>query len=69
MIASSRNSAFCQQFLQKAEAANPAGDIYLITNRLSSHNSLSTDLTGDHPRIHHVFIPVGACWLNLQEGW
>ena len=23
----------------------------------------------DHPRIHHAFIPVGACWLNLQEGW
>jgi hypothetical protein len=23
----------------------------------------------DHPRIHHAFIPVGACWLNLQEAW
>ncbi|MFJ2272539.1 IS630 family transposase, partial [Streptomyces sp. NPDC087849] len=23
----------------------------------------------DHPRIRHVFIPVGASWLNLQEGW
>ncbi|MFF3420232.1 hypothetical protein ACFYW9_37040 [Streptomyces sp. NPDC002698] len=23
----------------------------------------------DHPRIHHAFIPVGACRLNLQEGW
>lgn len=23
----------------------------------------------DHPRIHHDFIPVGASWLNLQEGW
>ncbi|MFD5429669.1 IS630 family transposase [Streptomyces sp. NPDC127084] len=23
----------------------------------------------DHPRIRHVFIPVGACWLNLQEAW
>ncbi|MEU1425165.1 hypothetical protein [Kitasatospora sp. NPDC005751] len=22
-----------------------------------------------HPRIKHVFIPVGACWLNLQEAW
>ena len=22
-----------------------------------------------HPRVHHVFIPKGACWLNLQEGW
>ncbi|MFD8561721.1 hypothetical protein ACFV1N_30930 [Streptosporangium canum] len=22
-----------------------------------------------HPRIQHAFIPVGACWLNLQEAW
>jgi len=22
-----------------------------------------------HPRLHQVFIPTGACWLNLQEGW
>src|SRR5260370_10307297 len=21
------------------------------------------------PSIQHVFIPKGACWLNLQEGW
>jgi hypothetical protein len=21
------------------------------------------------PRIRHAFIPVGACWLNLQEAW
>ncbi|MEU1457338.1 hypothetical protein [Streptomyces avermitilis] len=37
---------------------------------MSSHNSLSTRTwLEDHPRIHHAFIPVGACWLNLQEGW
>ncbi|MFE0377185.1 hypothetical protein ACFW1M_16720 [Streptomyces inhibens] len=36
---------------------------------LSSHNSLSTWIwLEDHPRIHHVFVPVRACWLNLQEG-
>jgi hypothetical protein len=22
-----------------------------------------------HPRVKQVFIPVGACWLNLQEAW
>ena len=22
-----------------------------------------------HLRLPHVFIPTGACWLNLQEGW
>ncbi|MEU6051094.1 hypothetical protein ABZ829_11710 [Streptomyces xanthochromogenes] len=42
MTATSRNSVFYQQFLQKLEAANPAGDIYVITDNLSSHSSLST---------------------------
>ncbi|WP_426570350.1 transposase [Streptomyces canus] len=70
MTATSRNSAFYQQFLQLVEDANPVGDIYVITDNLSSHNSVSTRTwLEDHPRIRHVFIPVGACWLNLQEGW
>jgi transposase len=70
MTATSRNSAFYQRFLQLVEDANPVGDIYVITDNLSSHNSVSTRTwLEDHPRIKHVFIPVGACWLNLQEGW
>jgi transposase len=70
MTASSRNSAFYQQFLQRLEDANPVGQIVVVTDNLSSHNSLSTRTwLEDHPRIRHVFIPVGACWLNLQEGW
>ncbi|MEU2832212.1 transposase [Streptomyces lavendulae] len=70
MTATSRNSAFYQQFLQKLEMSNPVGAIYVITDNLSSHNSLSTRTwLEDHPRIKHVFIPVGACWLNLQEAW
>lgn len=70
MTASSRNSAFYQQFLHKVETVNPSGDIYVVTDNLSSHNSLSTRTwLHDHPRIRHVFIPVGVCWLNLQKGW
>ncbi|MFD7409411.1 transposase [Streptomyces sp. NPDC059866] len=70
MTATSRSSAFCQQFLQLVEEANPHGDIYVISDNLSSHNSLSTRTwLEEHPRIRHAFIPVGACWLNLQEGW
>ncbi|MFF7023201.1 transposase [Streptomyces klenkii] len=70
MTAFSRNSVFYQKFLKRLETANPTGGIYVITNNLSSHNSLSTRTwREDHPRIHHVFIPVGTCWLNLQEGW
>lgn len=68
--AASRNSANYQQFLQRIEDANPAGAIWIVTDNLSSHNSKATrEWLEDHPRIHHVFIPVGACWLNLQEGW
>ncbi|MFF7535393.1 IS630 family transposase [Streptomyces bobili] len=70
MAASSRNSVFYQQFLQLVEDANPNGEIWIVTDNLSSHNSLSTRTwLEDHPRIRHAFIPVGACWLNLQEGW
>ncbi|MGW6218222.1 transposase [Streptomyces sp. NPDC055109] len=69
MTASSRNSVFYQQFLQQLGDANPTGQIWIVTDNLSSHNSLSTRTwLKDHPRIHHAFI-VGACWLNLQEGW
>ncbi|MER5667128.1 transposase [Streptomyces mirabilis] len=70
MTASSRNSVFYQQCLQQIEDANPSGEIWIVTDNLSSHNSLSTRTwLEDHPRIHHTFIPAGACWLNLQEGW
>ena len=42
----------------------------MITDNLSSHSSLETRTWLEaHPRFHHVFIPTGACWLNLQEGW
>ncbi|WP_406307242.1 transposase [Streptomyces sp. NBC_00885] len=70
MTPSSRNSVFYQQFLQWLEQAHPDGEIWIVTDNLSSDNSLSTRTwLEDHPRIHHAFILVGACWLNLQEGW
>ena len=70
MCAPSRHSAAYQDFLQRAEHANPEGTIYVITDNLSSHNSKSARAwLDDHPRIRHAFIPKGACWLNLQEAW
>jgi transposase len=70
MTAPSRNSACYQQFLQKIEDANPHGQIVIVTDNLSSHDSNSTRAwLQDHPRIAQVFIPICACWLNLQEGW
>jgi transposase len=71
MCAPSRNSsAHYQRFLQQVEDDNPGGQLVIITDNLSSHHSKATRawLEG-HPRIRHAFIPKGACWLNLQEGW
>jgi hypothetical protein len=45
MTTTSRNSAFYQQFLQLVEDANPVGDIYVITDNLSPHNSVSARTT------------------------
>jgi hypothetical protein len=67
--APARNSKNYIALLAAIEADNPKGDLYLITDNLSSHNSLETRTWMEaHPRLHHVFIPTGACWLNLQEG-
>lgn len=70
LTSASRNSAGWQRFLALLEQANPTGTIAVITDNLSSHNSVSTrEWLIDHPRIQQVFIPKGACWLNLQEAW
>jgi hypothetical protein len=63
--AASRNSKGDIALLADLEADNPKGDIFIITDNLSSQNSLETRtwLEG-HPRLHQVFIPTGACWLN-----
>jgi len=70
MTAPSRNSANWQRFLALVEWANPGGEVAVVTDNLSSHTSVATRewLVG-HPRIRQVFIPKGACWLNLQEAW
>lgn len=70
VTAPSRDSVGYQQLLAAVEAANPTGEIAVITDNLPSHSSFSTRtwLAG-HLRIRQVFIPVGTCWLNLQEAW
>jgi hypothetical protein len=68
--AASRNSKGYIALLADIEADHPTGDMFVITDNLSSHNSLETRTwLADHPRMQHLFIPKGACWLNLQEGW
>ncbi|MFC9557494.1 transposase [Rhodococcus sp. NPDC056960] len=67
ITASCRNSVAYQRFLQTVEQDNPNGEIVVVTDNLSSHRSVSTRTWfEEHPRIRQVFIPVGACWLNLQ---
>ena len=68
--AASRNSTNYITLLQDIEADNVTGDVFIITDNLSSHNSAQTRAwLAEHPRLQQVFIPKGACWLNLQEGW
>jgi hypothetical protein len=68
--ASSRNSAYCQEFLAAVAKANPRGKIVVITDSLSGHTSFATRTwLKKHPRITQVFIPVGASRLNPQEAW
>lgn len=70
LSAASRNTAGYLQLLTALDQANPAGDLYLIADNLASHTSgpIQTWLAA-HPRVQQVFIPTGASWLNLQEGW
>jgi hypothetical protein len=66
----SRNTEGYLRLLQAVERANPSGKLYLITDNLSSHKSPPIrEWLEKHPRLEQVFIPVGACWLNLQEAW
>ncbi len=66
----SRNTAGYLRLLDAVDAANPEGDLYLITDNLASHKSPPIqEWLAANPRVRHLFIPTGACWLNLQEAW
>jgi DDE superfamily endonuclease len=68
--ARSRNTAGYLDLLGRLDRANPKGDLYVIADNLSSHTSGPIQAwLAEHPRVHPVPLPVGACWLNFQEGW
>jgi hypothetical protein len=70
VTAPARNTAGYLRLLAAVERANPAGERCLIADNLSSHKRPPIQAWLDaHARVHQVFIPKGACWLNLQEGW
>jgi hypothetical protein len=68
--ASARTTTGYRALLQTLDHAYPRGDRYLVTDTLSSHLSGPIrDWLAAHPRIAQAFIPVGAAWLTLIEGW
>ncbi len=68
--ARSRNTTSYLELLQTLERSYPTGDLYLIADNLARHTSGPIrEWLAAHPRIQHAFIPVGAAWLNLIEGW
>ena len=70
LTASSRTTAGYLQLLAAVATAHPTGARYRITDNLSSHKSPPIQAwLAEHPRVQQVFIPTGASWLNLQEGW
>jgi hypothetical protein len=68
--APARNTAWYLALLQTLDHTCPHGVLYLITDHLSSRSSGPIrDWLSAHPRVQQTFIPVGAAWLNLIEGW
>jgi hypothetical protein len=68
--APARNTAGYLELLRTLDQTYPQGDLYLVADNLASHSSGPIrDWLAEHPRIQHAFIPVGAAWLNLIEGW
>jgi hypothetical protein len=68
--APARNTAGYLALLQALDHTFAHGDLYLITDHLSSHSSGPIrDWLSAYPRVRQAFIPVGAAWLNLIEGW
>lgn len=68
--ARSCNTSGYLELLQTLDHTYPTRDLYLIADNLASHSSGPIqDWLEAHPRIQHAFIPIGAAWLNLIEGW
>ncbi len=69
-MAPSRNTSGYLDLLRMLDQTYPQGDLYVIADNLASHSSGPIrDWLAAHPRVQHAFIPVGAAWLNLIEGW
>jgi hypothetical protein len=70
MTAPARHSGNYQRLVPLVEDADSTGDLWIVTDNLSRHDSAATRTwLVDHPRIGHAFLPTRACWLDMAEGW
>jgi transposase len=70
LTAPARNTAGYLALLKAAAGEHPAGELYVITDNLASHKSPPIQAwLAANPRVQQVFLPTGACWLNLIEAW
>jgi hypothetical protein len=68
LTAPSRNTKGYVRLLEAVERRNPSGDLYLITDNLSSHKSPSIrQWLEKHQRVKQIFIPVGAWWRLFRR--
>jgi transposase len=68
--APARTTAGYLRLLQAIAQDHPEGELSLVADHLSSHQRPPIQAwLAEHPRVHPVFIPTKACWLNRIEGW
>jgi hypothetical protein len=65
-----RDSINFTTFMDQVEQWIPQGDVHLVIDNLSIHASVqSLRWNFGHRRFYCHFLPTGAAWLNLIEGW
>lgn len=65
-----RDSQNFTAFMDEVAQWIPEGEVQVVIDNLSTHSSVETLLWNfGHPRFYFHFLPTGAAWLNLIEGW
>lgn len=65
-----RDSDTFIEFMDEVERWIPEGEVQVVIDNLSIHTSVKALLWNfGHPRFYLHFLPTGAAWLNLIEGW
>jgi hypothetical protein len=70
VTAPARHPVGDRKLLTLRDEATPDGELHLVSDTLCRHTSGPLQAWwGQHPRVHPVPIPTGACGLNRQAGW